>query len=125
MSGAFVWFYCDSSITRISSISISLSPLLRMTSHPPCLSGKALPSEPSVPVTSLSGPAENWDTVEMDESILIYSFLVLGSKNGILFLMPEKQTPFVSLLFYFYFFFSWPHLHVSGIMSHPLKDHTA
>lgn len=69
------------------------------------------------------GPAENWDTVEMKESILIYSLLVLGSKNGILFLMPEKQTPFVSLLFYF--FFSWPHLHVSGIMSHPLKDHTA
>lgn len=62
LPGAFVWFYCDSSITRISSINIYLSPLLRMASHPPCLSGKVLPYGPSVPVTALLGLSltETW-----------------------------------------------------------------
>lgn len=47
---AFVWFYCDGSITQISSISI-YQPLLRMASHPHCLSSKPLPFRPCMAVT--------------------------------------------------------------------------
>lgn len=46
---AFVWFYCDGSITQISSINI-YQPLLRMACHP-SLSGKPLPFRPCMAVT--------------------------------------------------------------------------
>lgn len=52
---AFVWFYCDSSITQISSVNVYLFRLQRTASHPPCLPGKPLLFAPSMAVTSLLG----------------------------------------------------------------------
>lgn len=52
---AFVWFYCDSPITQISAVNISLFPQWRGAGHPPCLSDEPLPFVPSMAVTSLLG----------------------------------------------------------------------
>lgn len=79
-------------------------------------------------------PAENWGMVEMKESVLTYSLLALGMETKKKKKMNALETnSLFSVLFSFFpfFFLLWPHcypvdhLHVSDIMSHPLKNYIA